>query len=297
MKICRFDHNHLGIVLGDHIADVTGALDALPHLHWPLPFGDLLILHWDLVSKRVNDLLPQAPLIHVAKAALRSPITNPSKIIGIARNRRNLADEKIDLGGSSPHQRQDGDPIQMFIKAPSAIAGPADGFVPRFADRRTDPEAELTVIIGKPGTHIRKEDAFQHVFGYCIGLDMTLRGKESPSSRKSIDTYAVIGPWITTADEVPDPNSLDMCFELNGQLIQKANTRDLAFSISEIIAHASQFYKLHSGDAIMVGTPVGFAPVSPGDHMRAEFSHLGRMDVDVLDYAENRDISISIPQQ
>ena len=285
MKICRFNDDRLGLVQGDHVVDVTAALDALAPLRWPLAPGDVLIAHWDQIAARVAHLMPQAQRLSLAQVALRSPITNPSKIIGIARNRRNLAEEKIDLGGGSPNQRQDGDPIQMFIKAPSAIAGPADGFIPRFADRRTDPEAELTIIIGKAGSQIAEADAFQHIFGYCIGLDMTLRGKESPSSRKSLDTYAVLGPWIVTADEMTDPDSLDMRFDLNGHRVQEANTRDLAFGIAAIVAHASRFYTLHPGDAIMVGTPVGFEPVKPGDLMRAEFAQIGAMDVKVLPYA------------
>jgi 2,4-diketo-3-deoxy-L-fuconate hydrolase len=285
MKICRFNHGRLGIVCGDEVADVTPALDAIPALHWPIAPGDVLIRHWSLIAPRIAALLPAAPRFALAGLSLLSPITNPSKIIGIARNRRNLASEKIDLGEGSANQRQDGDPIQMFIKAPSAIAGPSDGFTPRFEDRRTDPEAELTIIIGKPGTQISEADAFQHIFGYCIGLDMTLRGKESPSSRKSIDTYAVLGPWIVTGDEVSNADALDMHFTLNGKLVQQANTRDLAFGIAQIVAHASRFYTLHPGDAIMVGTPVGFEPVKPGDIMRAEFSQIGAMDVRVHNYA------------
>jgi 2-keto-4-pentenoate hydratase/2-oxohepta-3-ene-1,7-dioic acid hydratase in catechol pathway len=285
MKICRFNHDRIGIVCADEVADVSPALDAIPALHWPVATGDVLIRHWSLIAPGIEALLPTAPRLALTELDLLSPITNPSKIIGIARNRRNLASEKIDIGGGSSDQRQDGDPIQMFIKAPSAIAGPSEGVIPRFADRRTDPEAELTIIIGKAGSQISEHDAFQHIFGYCIGLDMTLRGKESPSSRKSIDHYAVLGPWIVTADEVPNPDALDMRFELNGHLIQEANTRDLAFGIAEIVAHASQFYTLHPGDAIMVGTPVGFEPVKPGDMMRAEFSSIGAMNVRVHDYA------------
>jgi 2-keto-4-pentenoate hydratase/2-oxohepta-3-ene-1,7-dioic acid hydratase in catechol pathway len=113
---------------------------------------------------------------------------------------------------------------------------------------------------------------------------MTLRGKESPSSRKSIDTYAVLGPWIVTADELADPDNVEMRFEINGAVIQRASTRNLAFGIAQIIAHASTFYTLHPGDAIMVGTPVGFEPVRPGDRMVAHFEGIGALAVDVGGY-------------
>lgn len=281
MKICRFNEDRLGLVEGDMILDVTPALDALPALRWPAPMGDLLILHWQAVQARIAELRAAAPRLPIADARLMSPVANPSKIIGIARNRRGLASEKIDLGGNAGAQRQDGDGIQMFIKATSALVGPSEGIALRFPERRTDPEAELTIVIGKTGSNIPLDEAMDHIFGYCIGLDMTLRGKESPSSRKSLDSYAVLGPWMVTRDEIPDPDSLDSELAVNGRLIQRANTRDLAFNIREIVAHASTFFTLHPGDAIMVGTPVGFEQSHPGDVMTATFQGIGSMDVAV----------------
>jgi 2-keto-4-pentenoate hydratase/2-oxohepta-3-ene-1,7-dioic acid hydratase in catechol pathway len=281
MKIARFNQDRLGLVEGDVILDVTDALDAMPSLRWPAPMGDRLILHWDDVRARITEVRTTAPRFPLAAVELKSPVANPSKIIGIARNRRKLAEENIDLGGSSTNARQDGDGIQMFIKANSALVGPSEGVTLRFADRRTDPEAELTIVIGKAGSDISPAQAMDHIFGYCIGLDMTLRGKESQCSRKSIDSYAVLGPWIVTRDEIEDPDSLDTGLSINDRQIQRANTRDLAFNIREIVAHASTFYTLHPGDVIMVGTPVGFEQVHPGDTMTATFQGIGRMDVAV----------------
>jgi 2,4-diketo-3-deoxy-L-fuconate hydrolase len=281
MKICRFDQDRLGVVDGETILDVTQALDAIPALRWPAPMGDLMISHFDAVRARIDQVKGAAARVRLADARLKSPVANPSKIIGIARNRRGLAHEKIDIGPTSGGARQDDDPIQMFIKAPSALVGPSEGVALRFADRRNDPEAELTVVIGKGGTQIAEHDALSHVLGYCIGLDMTLRGKESPSSRKSIDTYAVLGPWIVTADELRDPDSVDTLLEINGEPVQRSNTRDLAFNVRQIIAHASTFFTLHPGDVIMVGTPAGFAPVRAGDTMVATFAGIGRMEVAV----------------
>ena len=278
MRICRFNKDRLGLVEGDVVIDVTAAMDAMPALRWPLAAGDPLVQHWPAIKGRIEVLRANAPRLGLADVALNSPITSPSKVIGIARNRRGLAEEKIDIV-TGANARQDGDPIQMFIKAPSALAGPSDGVALRFPDRRSDPEAELTIIIGKAGTDISQDDAMDHVFGYCIGLDMTLRGKESPSSRKSIDTYALLGPWIVTSDELPDPDSVDTLLEVNGETVQRSNTRDLAFNMREIIAHASSFYTLLPGDAIMVGTPVGFAPVKVGDRVVADFAGIGRLDV------------------
>ena len=112
-------------------------------------------------------------------------------------------------------------------------------------------------------------------------MDMTLRGAESASSRKSIDSYAVLGPWMVTADEIPDPDDIDIALFINGKPLQESSTRDLAFGIAELIAHASTFYTLHPGDVIMAGSPLGFEPCAPGDIMVAEFERIGRMEVHV----------------
>lgn len=280
MKICRFNDDRLGIVDGDAIVDVSAALDMLPAVRWPYPPGDAVIAHWERLRPAIEAARGKGRRHAIDSVRLLSPVANPTKIIGIARNRKNLAQETLNIT-LSDSARKDDDPIQMFIKANSALVGPGDGVQLRFTDRRNDPEAELTVVIGRTGTDIPAERAIDHVFGYCIGLDMTLRGPESFSSRKSIDTYAVLGPWVVTRDEVPDPDNVDTSLSINGETIQSANTRDLAFDIRAIVAHASTFYTLHPGDAIMVGTPAGFAPVHAGDAMEAAFSHIGRMRVAV----------------
>ncbi len=285
MRVCRFDDDRLGIVDGDAVIDVSTALETIPARRWPHPPGDALIANWALVRPEIERLVATGSRRPVNCVALKSPIANPTKIIGIAKNRKNLAQEAADPGVAfGTGGRRDDDPIQMFIKAPSALAGPSDGVALRFTGRRNDPEAELTVVIGKTGSFIEREQALDHVFGYCIGLDMTLRGPEFPSVRKSIDSYALLGPWIVTRDELADPDNVATSLSINGEAVQTANTRDLAFDIRTIIAHASTYFTLHPGDAIMVGTPAGFAPVKPGDAMVAQFSSIGRMEVRVRAY-------------
>ena len=284
MRICRFDSDRLGLVVGSDVVDVSGAIERLPAVRWPYPPGDPLIAHWNLIAPEIQKLAQTGERKPIASVRLRSPIASPTKIIGIARNRKNLSGETPDaeVVGQS---RKDGDPCHMFIKANSAIAGPSDGVELRFLDRRTDPEVELSIVIGTKGTDIPRERAFDHVFGYTIGLDMSLRGSESPSSRKSIDSYALLGPWIVTRDEISDPDNLESGLTVNDQLLQKANTRDFAFDVRSVIAHASTFYTLHPGDVIMAGTPAMFGRVVPGDRMVTEFEGIGRMDIAVRGHA------------
>ncbi|MDX1482952.1 MAG: fumarylacetoacetate hydrolase family protein [Alphaproteobacteria bacterium] len=280
MRLCRFGHDRLGLVVGDEVVDVSAALDSLEPVRWPYPSGDALISNVAALQPAIEAAAEAGAREPLAEIALRSPVANPGKIIGIARNRRDLAKESNPLGRGS-QSRQDGDPVHMFIKATSALAGPSDGIALRFLDRRNDPEAELTVVIGTGGTDIPREAALDHVFGYCIGLDISLRGTESPSSRKSIDSYAVLGPWIVTKDELPDPDNVENSLRVNGQLVHEANTRDFAFDVATLIAHASSFYTLYPGDVIMAGTPAISEPVHPGDVISARFEGIGEMTVAV----------------
>ncbi|MBT5048647.1 MAG: fumarylacetoacetate hydrolase family protein [Rhodospirillaceae bacterium] len=281
MKICRFDDNRLGLVDGDTIIDVTAAIDVLPALRWSFPMGDPLILHWDAILPAIEAAAPSGTRHKLDEVRLLSPIANPGKIIGIAGNRKNRHSEKLDFGPGVPvgTSRNDGDPARMFIKANSALVGPSDGVALRFLDRRNDPEAEFTIIIGRTCTDITVADALDYIVGYCIGMDMTLRGAESASSRKSIDGYAVLGPWMVTADEIPDPDNISIALSVNGESLQDSNTSDMMFGIAEVVAHASTFYTLHPGDVIMAGSPLGFEPVVPGDVMVADFERIGRMEI------------------
>ncbi len=279
MKLCRFNDNRLGLIEGDEVLDVSAALEVLPAVRWPWPAGDAVCAHWSAIRPAIEAARAAAARHALAAVALRSPVANPGKIIGIARNRKSLEAENLNLGTVSGNARSDSDPIFMFIKANSALAGPSDGIQLRFTDRRNDPEAELTIVIGKGGTDIARADALDHVLGYTIGIDMTLRGKESQSSRKSIDSYALIGPCVATIDEIPDPDSLGFSLAINGREIQRSNTSELAFDIASLIAHASSFYTLHPGDLIMAGTPVGFEPVHAGDTMDVAFDVIGAMRI------------------
>ncbi|ADZ72786.1 2-hydroxyhepta-2,4-diene-1,7-dioate isomerase (plasmid) [Polymorphum gilvum SL003B-26A1] len=122
----------------------------------------------------------------------------------------------------------------------------------------------------------------EHVAGYTIGLDMTVRGAEERSMRKSIDSYSVLGPWLVTADEIPDPSQLDFELKIDGITRQKANTRDLVLSVPELIEMASRFYTLEVGDVIFTGTPEGVGQVVPGNTMHAWIDRIGSMEVLVV---------------
>lgn len=282
MKICRFNENRLGVVAGDEIVDVTAVTRELPAFRWPLPHGDALIERLDRLLPEISDLARTGERVPLSGAKLLSPVANPGKIIGIGRSYRAHAEEAAKDPAMSIHKvATSPDTIRMFIKANTALVGPSEGVALRFLERRNDPEAEFAIVIGRKGTDIPRERVMDYVAGYAIGLDMTLRGPELPSSRKSIDTYAVLGPWLVTRDEIANPDEVEMTLSVNGELRQRANTRDLLFRIAAIVENAAQFYTLYPGDIIMTGTPEGVAPIQPGDVMRVEASGIGAMIVPI----------------
>jgi 2-keto-4-pentenoate hydratase/2-oxohepta-3-ene-1,7-dioic acid hydratase in catechol pathway len=142
------------------------------------------------------------------------------------------------------------------------------------------------VVIGRTANRVARADALSYVCGYAIGFDMTLRGPELPSFRKSIDTYSVLGPWLVTRDKIPDPGALELCLTVNGEARQRSSTRRMVHDVPRLIEYASSFYTLHPGDLTFSGTPEGVGPVKPGDEIRAGIEGIGELAVRVApDYA------------
>ncbi|HEX2113707.1 MAG TPA: fumarylacetoacetate hydrolase family protein [Alphaproteobacteria bacterium] len=282
MRLCRFDDNRLGLVRGETVHDVSAALDLLPAVRWPLPPGDLLVANLARLRPEIERLAANARGKPISSVRLLSPVANPTKIIGAPINYKDHIEEsKKDQGIAYGRVLKSIGEFGLFLKANSALVGPGEGVALRFPDRRNDHEAELAVIIGRTGTKIPKAQALSYIAAYAIGLDMTVRGSEVPSFRKSIDTYAVLGPWMVTADEIADPDNLDFDLRVGDELRQKSNTRYLDFGVARLIEFASEFYTLHPGDIIMTGTPAGVAPVVPGDVMTVTMQGIGQMQVAV----------------
>lgn len=282
MRLCRFDSDRIGVVKDGLVFDVTAALDILPPIRYPMPRFDPMIARLDEVRARIEQVLPGARSRPVEEVRMLSPVANPGKIIGAPVNyKKHIEEARADAGIHFHSQIQEIQRIGLFLKANSSVVGPSEGIAIRHPERRNDHEAELAVVIGKPGIGIARADAWNYIAGYCIGLDMTTRGPEERSLRKSIDSYTVLGPWLVTADEIADPGNLDFWLTVNDAPRQKANTRDLILTIPELIEFASSFYSLHPGDVILTGTPEGVGPVQAGDRIVTEIQGIGRMSVAV----------------
>ena len=184
---------------------------------------------------------------------LGPPLVRPSKIVCVGLNYAMHAKES---GMDIPEE-----PI-LFFKASSAIVGPYDSIVIPKGSKKTDWEVELAVIIGKKASYVSEIDAMDHVFGYVLHNDVSERAYQLEHSGqwvkgKSCDSFAPVGPFIATSDEIKDPNNLDLWLKLNGEVMQKSNTSDFIFNIQYVVSYISQFMTLLPGDIISTGTPFG----------------------------------------
>jgi len=284
MRFCRFGDGRLGLVEGSKVRDVTAALDVLPSYKYPLPAHDVFIANLDRVAERVRAIAATSPVLPLAGLALHSPVANPTKVMGAPVNyQKHMEEVRANAEihhGSEAHSA----PIHkmgLFLKASSSLVGPGDGVALRKLERRNDHEVELAVIIGKPANNVSAGEALKYVAGYAIGLDITIRGPEERSLRKSADSYTVLGPWLVTADEIANPGNLDLKISVNGEERQNSNTKYMILGVPQLIEFASAFYTLNPGDVIVTGTPEGVSPIQPGDTIVATIETIGSMEVKV----------------
>ena len=282
MKICRYDEHRVGLVQGDAVRDVTAVLEALGAFAYPLPRFDPFIAKLDFLKPKLESAARTATALSLDRVKLLAPVANPGKIIAAPVNyTRHLQEALADKGIHHGNLVNEIHKAGMFLKATSAVVGPGEGVKLVHTDRRNDHEVELALIIGRTAKNVRAAEALEYVAGYCIGLDMTIRGPEERSLRKSPDSYCVLGPWLTTPDEVGDPGALQVSITVNGEPRQRASTSDLILGVGELIAWASSFYTLYPGDVMLTGTPQGVGPVKPGDTMLASIERIGVMQVNV----------------
>jgi 2-keto-4-pentenoate hydratase/2-oxohepta-3-ene-1,7-dioic acid hydratase in catechol pathway len=223
---------------------------------------------------------PGTPLERVRLAA---PVPYPGKVIAAPANYRLHVEEmaRPEMRDVVKQEVHAIDQYGVFLKAPSSVVGPGATVELPFADRRTDHEVELGVVIGTRARDVPRAEAMAHVFGYTGVIDITVRGGEDRSTRKSFDTFTPLGPALVTADEVPDPGHLGLALWVNGVARQNGNTQDMIWDIPKLIEYASHVMTLHPGDVLSTGTPDGVGPLAPGDEVTIEIERIGRMSVTV----------------
>ena len=282
MKLARYDDDRLGVVRGALVHDVTAVQTEIRASAPYAMKGDAVIAALAQWRARIEEMAAKAPARPVSSVRLLSPVARPSKLVAAPTNYKAHIEEMAARAASanvkpSPAIGSAG----LFLKANSSLVGPSEGVAIRFPERRNEHEVELAIIFGKAGSDIPRDNALDYVAGYCIGLDMTARGQEDRSFRKSIDSYSVLGPWMVTADEVADPDNVPLEISVNGELKQRSNTSQLIYDCRKLIEWGSTFYTFYPGDVLFTGTPEGVSPVKPGDVMIARIPPIGEMTVPV----------------
>jgi acylpyruvate hydrolase len=284
MKLVTFAHQgetHIGALLagdGAAILDLNRAQPGLPSdMTEFLKAGQPA---WAL-ARRALAAADERCLVPAAGATLLAPVPRPGKIICLGRNYRDHTDA---TGASTPPPEHP----TFFAKFSNVVVGPHQPIVYPRISIQMDYEAELMVVIGRRTRYTDEAHALECVAGYTIFNDMTARDYQNLTSQwtlgKSFDTFGPMGPALVTADEVPEPGDLDLSLSLNGQEMQRSNTRNLIFSIPFVIAYLSQAMTLEPGDVVATGTPSGIGsmrqpPVfmKPGDEVRVAIEGLGEL--------------------
>jgi 2-keto-4-pentenoate hydratase/2-oxohepta-3-ene-1,7-dioic acid hydratase in catechol pathway len=292
MKLATIKPNNLAIVKNDRLFPIGATLSRDGALPGGATMVDL-IANYDALKNRLEDIAANAQSVNLEATLLRAPVENPSKIWAAAGNYKRGSAGLGDARGRGTAGKTSPDELleNIFLKPPSAIAGPEDKIlIPKNADS-IFPELELCVVIGKKARHLSKERAFDAIFGYTIMLDVTARGyglsknlSGTRNVRKGFETFAPIGPWIATKDEIPDPHNLSMKLWINGELKQSAKTDAMINDIATQISFLSQVTTLYPGDLITTGNPDSpefQEKLKPGDVLKAEIEGIGAMNLGV----------------
>ena len=276
MKLCYFNDYRLGVIKDDQVVDVTDAVKDIPHLEArDLIIG--LIARWDACKAKVEKAAADGKGVPVSGVKLRPPVPKPGNIVCMAVNYME--------DGTLPEKPA----INAFHKAATAVIGDGDTMVlPDAPATIFEGEAEMALVIGKRATRVSQADAFKHIFGYTCFIDGSARGLPPPGNvffqMKSRDTFAPIGPCIVTADEIADPQNLNITLTNNGTVMQKFNTSDMAHHIPRIIEWVSSIHTLEPGDIVATGTNHrGLHSFMDGDRIELTVEKIGTLKFNVKD--------------
>ena len=276
MRIAAFDDGKIGVVGGDEtVVDVTDLVQKFVPLGPEDVLPDL-ITHFDQLRPELERRVAAGGGVPLAEARLQSPLTRPSKIICLMGNYREGTDRPLQI-------------LDLFFKSPEAIAGPGGTVaLPPHQANIFHHEGEIAVVIGREAKNLSPEEAMDAVFGYVAFNDISARGlgREGINSflGKSFDTFALFGPWIVTKDEIPDPQTLHVAVDVNGERRQDYSTADMERPIPELLTYISSVTTLRPGDVICCGTNhQGLGSVQDGDVVTTSVSGIGSFDVTVQD--------------
>jgi 2-keto-4-pentenoate hydratase/2-oxohepta-3-ene-1,7-dioic acid hydratase in catechol pathway len=276
VKLLFFDDFKLGVLKGDAVVDVSSVVADVPHTG-PHNLISGLIERFADYRRRLEEAAARGTGAPLSRVRIRPPLPKPTNIVAMAVN-------YMEDG-----TRTEPAPINAFLKSPSAVIGDDDTMLlPDVPATIFEGEAEVAVIIGKRASHVRAAQAMDYVFGYTSFIDGSARGLPPAGNTfyqmKSRDTFAPLGPYLITADEVPDPHKLQIRLSVNGEVKQNFNTSDMAHKIPRCIEWVTSIHALEPGDVLATGTNHrGLSAFQDGDRIELEIERLGRLRINVRD--------------
>jgi 2-keto-4-pentenoate hydratase/2-oxohepta-3-ene-1,7-dioic acid hydratase in catechol pathway len=274
MKIASYHarggDSSVGIVVADGVVDARSAI-SIPVVPGLSPMRRLLLG----ATEPLQDALAgvTGPVIPFSEIEFEALVPDPGKVIAAPVN---YLDHQAEMD-----QDYHVDALGVFLKAPTSVLASGGTVRLPYVDRRFDQEGELAVVIGRTGSHVSAADALEYVAGYSALLDVTMRGGEDRSTRKSFDTFTPVGPWLVTPDEAGVPEDMRLRCWVAGELRQDADVSDLIWGVQKLIEYASSVMVLKPGDIITTGTPAGVGRIDDGDSLAVEITNLGRLEVTV----------------
>lgn len=272
MKLLFFDDFTLGVLKGDTVVDVSSVVSDIPHTG-PHNLISGLIARFDDYRGRLESVVNEGQGTPVSQVRIRPPLPRPDNTICMAVN-------YMENG-----TRDAPAPINAFQKSPNSIIGDGDTMVlPDMPATIFEGEAELALVIGKHADHVSEAEAMNYIFGYLNFIDGSARGVPAFYQMKARDTFAPIGPYLVTADEVPNPQNLQVKLWVNGDLKQDYNTDDMAHKIPRVVSWVSSIHPLEPGDIIATGTNHrGLSAFQNGDRIELETEGMGRLQIHIRD--------------
>ena len=291
MKICHYNDNQAGAVVGDRVHPLGDILVKAGHLEPGYTMLDVVgkLASEPAAMKLARFTVQSGPTLALASVRLLAPLLDPPAIWAAASNYKAHEAEMRDKMGSYDRSAFSKDDLmaEFFLKPLSSIVGPGGPVVLPKAAKDVDFECELCAVIGKAARRVSEESALDYVFGYTILWDFSQRdpwgrGRQNTRNiRKGFDTFTGLGPWIVTRDEVDDPQNLAIRVEQNGQPVMSAHTGDMICTLREHIRFLSAVTTLAPGALISTGTPAGVAKLAPGDRLKGSIERIGEMEVAV----------------
>jgi 2-keto-4-pentenoate hydratase/2-oxohepta-3-ene-1,7-dioic acid hydratase in catechol pathway len=291
MKICQYNSQQAGAVVGDQVYPIGEALIKAGHLKSGYTMLEVIdaLANQPAAMQRARDSLKTNSPVPLRSVKLLAPILNPPSLWAAAANYKAHQEEMRGKMGSSDRSSLSKDDLmaEFFLKPSSSIIGPGGTVILPKISQDVDFECELCAVIGKKARYVTEETALDYVFGYTICWDISQRdpwgrGKQNTRNiRKGFDTFAGLGPWIVTRDEIDEPQNLSIKVEQNGKPAMSAHTSDMICGLREHIRFLSSILTLRPGDLITTGTPAGVRKLADGDRLKGSIEKIGEMELRV----------------